>query len=253
MESAGNNSSSPTTTTDSEEPFNLTNFLTQNLGPQQLSMNVVIPVSILYPILFVCGFTGNLVTCVVIFKNNYMHTTTNFYLFSLAVSDLLLMLLGLRSLRRSSRTVAQSDRVNDREPNVKNPTETREEPDGDSQRTRRRLAKNPTETREEPDGDSRGTRRRLARNSTETRKEPDGDSRRTRRKLARNPTKTREEPDGDSQGTRRRLARNQAKTREEPDEDSQGTRRRLGRSPAGEPECEVGFASKIAPRDVGPG
>ena len=41
------------------------------------------------------GTIGNLCTCIVIARKRYMHTATNFYLFSLAVSDLLLLLLGL--------------------------------------------------------------------------------------------------------------------------------------------------------------
>ncbi|RVE52615.1 hypothetical protein evm_002734 [Chilo suppressalis] len=39
--------------------------------------------------IFVVGVTGNLLTCVVIYFNKTMHTATNCYLFTLAVSDLL--------------------------------------------------------------------------------------------------------------------------------------------------------------------
>ncbi|KAH9392547.1 G-protein coupled receptor, partial [Tyrophagus putrescentiae] len=38
---------------------------------------------------------GNICTCIVIARNKYMHTATNYYLFSLAVSDLLLLVLGI--------------------------------------------------------------------------------------------------------------------------------------------------------------
>ncbi|KAK4882871.1 hypothetical protein RN001_006190 [Aquatica leii] len=41
------------------------------------------------------GLLGNLCTCIVIARNKCMHTTTNYYLFSLAVSDLLLLISGL--------------------------------------------------------------------------------------------------------------------------------------------------------------
>ncbi|GFY55491.1 pyrokinin-1 receptor [Trichonephila inaurata madagascariensis] len=54
-----------------------------------------IPMTIVYTIIFLTGIIGNVCTCIVISKNRYMHTATNYYLFSLAVSDLLLLILGL--------------------------------------------------------------------------------------------------------------------------------------------------------------
>lgn len=49
---------------------------------------------VIYAIIFVLGVLGNVVTCIVIAKNRSMHTAVNFYLFSLAVSDLLLLVTG---------------------------------------------------------------------------------------------------------------------------------------------------------------
>lgn len=54
-----------------------------------------IPMTIVYMIIFLTGIIGNVCTCIVIAKNRYMHTATNYYLFSLAISDLLLLFLGL--------------------------------------------------------------------------------------------------------------------------------------------------------------
>ncbi|ESO88934.1 hypothetical protein LOTGIDRAFT_93568, partial [Lottia gigantea] len=51
--------------------------------------------TVVYSLVFLSGFIGNLCTCVVIAKNNYMQTTTNYYLFNLAVSDLMLIIFGL--------------------------------------------------------------------------------------------------------------------------------------------------------------
>ncbi|KAH9420605.1 G-protein coupled receptor [Dermatophagoides pteronyssinus] len=51
--------------------------------------------TILYILILVTGVIGNVLTCVVIARNRYMHTATNYYLFSLAISDLLLLVLGL--------------------------------------------------------------------------------------------------------------------------------------------------------------
>ncbi|KAJ8675172.1 hypothetical protein QAD02_010958, partial [Eretmocerus hayati] len=61
------------------------------------SLFVVVPVSVIYATIFVTGLIGNVSTCVVIARNKAMHTATNYYLFSLAVSDLLLLVSGLPS------------------------------------------------------------------------------------------------------------------------------------------------------------
>ncbi|XP_050346613.1 pyrokinin-1 receptor-like isoform X2 [Nymphalis io] len=46
-------------------------------------------------LIFITGLFGNLFTCVVIIRNKSMHTATNYYLFSLAISDLLLLVSGM--------------------------------------------------------------------------------------------------------------------------------------------------------------
>lgn len=55
---------------------------------------VLILVSVCYAVIFIAGILGNLITCLVIYRNKSMHTATNFYLFNLAISDLTLLLLG---------------------------------------------------------------------------------------------------------------------------------------------------------------
>lgn len=64
-------------------------------GPRRDSLYIVIPITIIYVIIFVTGLIGNVSTCIVISRNKSMQTTTNYYLFSLAISDLLLLLCGL--------------------------------------------------------------------------------------------------------------------------------------------------------------
>ncbi|KFM75443.1 Neuropeptides capa receptor, partial [Stegodyphus mimosarum] len=54
-----------------------------------------VPMTIVYMVILITGIVGNICTCIVIARNRYMHTATNYYLFSLAVSDLLLLVLGL--------------------------------------------------------------------------------------------------------------------------------------------------------------
>ncbi|KAK9871122.1 hypothetical protein WA026_011406 [Henosepilachna vigintioctopunctata] len=65
------------------------------LGPQRDPLYIVIPVIVIYVIIFITGVVGNISTCIVISRNKSMHTATNYYLFNLAVSDLLLLISGL--------------------------------------------------------------------------------------------------------------------------------------------------------------
>lgn len=70
-------------------------FLAMMLGPKQVATSVLIPITIIYVLMFVTGVIGNVAVCVVIIRNRTMHTATNYYLFSLAISDLIILLLGL--------------------------------------------------------------------------------------------------------------------------------------------------------------
>ncbi|CAH2211179.1 jg20098 [Pararge aegeria aegeria] len=81
---------------DEEFLFNTTNDTAHSSGfSEPDSLNIIVPLSITYAIIFVAGVLGNISTCVVIARNRSMHTATNFYLFSLAISDLLLLVCGL--------------------------------------------------------------------------------------------------------------------------------------------------------------
>lgn len=48
----------------------------------------------IYVIIFLTGVIGNVIVCVVIVRHSTMHTATNYYLFSLAISDLMFLLMG---------------------------------------------------------------------------------------------------------------------------------------------------------------
>lgn len=63
--------------------------------PRRDPLYIVIPMTCVYAVILVSGVVGNISTCVVIARNKHMHTATNYYLFSLAISDLLLLLAGL--------------------------------------------------------------------------------------------------------------------------------------------------------------
>lgn len=68
---------------------------TQIFGPRRDSLYIVVPITIVYTIIFITGLIGNIFTCIVIVRNKSMHTATNYYLFSLAISDLLLLISGM--------------------------------------------------------------------------------------------------------------------------------------------------------------
>ncbi|KAI8422435.1 hypothetical protein MSG28_006275 [Choristoneura fumiferana] len=85
--------------------LNITNFTHKSLdptvdpvhifGPQRDPMYIVLPITIMYTFIFLTGLLGNIFTCIVIIRNKSMHTATNYYLFSLAISDLLLLISGM--------------------------------------------------------------------------------------------------------------------------------------------------------------
>lgn len=68
-------------------------YLEKYLGHRRSSM--FFPMCCTYLAIFVVGVVGNVLTCTVIARNKVMWTPTNYYLFSLAVSDLLVLLLGM--------------------------------------------------------------------------------------------------------------------------------------------------------------
>ncbi|KAG5274566.1 hypothetical protein AALO_G00137730 [Alosa alosa] len=71
----------------------LEEIMLQYLGPRRSPF--FLPVALTYLLIFIVGVGGNLLTCTVIAKHRKMRTPTNLYLFSLAVSDLLVLILGM--------------------------------------------------------------------------------------------------------------------------------------------------------------
>ncbi|KAI6230863.1 G-PROTEIN-RECEP-F1-2 domain-containing protein [Aphelenchoides fujianensis] len=74
---------------------NITEYVIKALGPRCASSSIVTPTIVIYGLILVLGVLGNISTCIVIVRNPSMRTPTNFYLFSLAISDLLMLVLGL--------------------------------------------------------------------------------------------------------------------------------------------------------------
>lgn len=72
-------------------------YLNKVLGPKYMPLSLVIPLTITYVLIFVAGVFGNVATCTIIVRNASMQTATNYYLLSLAISDLTLLILGKRT------------------------------------------------------------------------------------------------------------------------------------------------------------
>lgn len=70
-----------------------TAYLSRYRGPP--TSPVLVPVCAAYLSIFLVGVLGNALTCAVILRYRAMQTPTNYYLLSLAVSDLLVLLLGM--------------------------------------------------------------------------------------------------------------------------------------------------------------
>ncbi|XP_055956692.1 pyrokinin-1 receptor [Patella vulgata] len=72
------------------------NTSNQTIGlEEELGSKAAVPITFVYILIFITGVFGNICTCIIIIKNRYMHTPTNYYLFNLAVSDLMMLVLGL--------------------------------------------------------------------------------------------------------------------------------------------------------------
>lgn len=64
------------------------------MGAKRKDIYTVMTITVVYCVIFFTGIIGNICTCVVIARNAYMRSVTNYYLFSLAVSDVLTLIVG---------------------------------------------------------------------------------------------------------------------------------------------------------------
>ncbi|KAL3090851.1 hypothetical protein niasHS_007226 [Heterodera schachtii] len=74
---------------------NISRYVYDKLGERCAMPSIVLPTVVIYGLILLLGILGNLCTCLVILRNKCMQNPTNYYLFSLAISDLLLLVLGL--------------------------------------------------------------------------------------------------------------------------------------------------------------
>ena len=81
-----------TSSTDVE--FDVDVYLQQHLGYRHGNAVESVSLTVVYLLILLTGVVGNVITCIVIVRNSYMHTATNCYLFSLAISDTFQLVLG---------------------------------------------------------------------------------------------------------------------------------------------------------------
>ncbi|OWF37637.1 neuropeptides capa receptor-like [Mizuhopecten yessoensis] len=81
--------------TNASEMFNEETYLAERLGDRHAPLSSLVILFVVYGGILITGTVGNICTCIVIARNRTMHTATNYYLFSLAVSDLITLLLAL--------------------------------------------------------------------------------------------------------------------------------------------------------------
>ena len=76
-------------------PMKLEDYLLAVMGPKQMDDHLVlILVTVFYMIIFISGIVGNLSVCLVIIKSKQLHSAMNYYLVSLALADLTIIVLG---------------------------------------------------------------------------------------------------------------------------------------------------------------
>lgn len=63
-------------------------------GPAQLETNWAVGMTTFYSFLFLLGVPGNFLTCLIIFMNSYMWASPNYFLFNLAVTDIITLVIG---------------------------------------------------------------------------------------------------------------------------------------------------------------
>ena len=74
--------------------FNPEEFVKLYLGERRINYVTVCLLTFIYVTIFLSGLIGNMFTVIVILKNVYMRSVTNYYLLSLSTADLLTIVFG---------------------------------------------------------------------------------------------------------------------------------------------------------------
>jgi len=90
----GRATTAPDNISSTDIEFDVDAYLEQYLGYRHRSAVECVSLTAVYLLILFTGVVGNVITCIVIVRNSYMHTATNCYLFSLAISDTFQLVLG---------------------------------------------------------------------------------------------------------------------------------------------------------------
>jgi len=83
---------------DDLSPIQKENYLYNKHGPKHMEKSIAVGMTVFYASLFLLGVPGNFLTCLIIFMNSYMRASPNYYLFNLAVADIMTLSIGKYSL-----------------------------------------------------------------------------------------------------------------------------------------------------------
>ncbi|WAR06974.1 PK1R-like protein [Mya arenaria] len=75
-----------------KENISQADLLLEKLGTRRKELPVTLFLLSVYGLMFISGVLGNVCTCVVILRNANLRTSTNYYLLSLAISDVLILI-----------------------------------------------------------------------------------------------------------------------------------------------------------------
>ena len=76
-------------------------YILRRYGPKQYEQNTAVPMTVFYLVLFVAGVPGNLLTCLIILWNSYMRAPPNFFLFNLAIVDIITLTMGKINVKKN--------------------------------------------------------------------------------------------------------------------------------------------------------
>ena len=70
-------------------------YILNTIGNSSIPWRDLLPLTVTYSVFLIVGILGNVTTCIVILRYEYMKTATNLYLLNLALADIASLIIGL--------------------------------------------------------------------------------------------------------------------------------------------------------------